>query len=304
MRQDRAEKLFASASKHDSFCPSFLLLKRLWAVFKSLGLLVTAGLFVWNLGPACAAVQVTPHRAVYTVSMTSAKNGSQVRAVSGKIEYEWADSCDAWATQQHMTLHFTDIDGQDKEVVSHVLATETKDGKDYRFNIRRFIDGQEDDAFKGDANLDKNGGKANYALPKDWGTKALPEGAMFPTAHTLLIIQRAQAGDKLFSRPVFDGSDEHGIADVSVFISPEKKAGEDVPAALRGQSILSGSAWPVRLAFFQRKDGPGTPDYEMDMTLQPNGVARTLHIDYGDFVVGGTLESIQALPPAACSGGK
>lgn len=79
----------------------------------------------------------------------------------------------------------------------------------------------------------QSAGQANYVLPKDWGDKKLPEGSLFPTAHTVLIIQKAQAGEKMFLRPVFDGSDEAGIADVSAFIGTviDLKASPDLAAS-------------------------------------------------------------------------
>ena len=125
---------------------------------------------------------------------------------------------------------------------------------------------------------------------------------MFPSAHTVLIIQKAQSGEKMFLRPVFDGSDEAGIAQVSAFIGAvtDSKATPDLAASLRKNALLEGKAWPVRLAFFEPKESAGTPDYEMDMVLQPNGVARSMRIDYGDFIVGGTLEKIEPLKPTSC----
>lgn len=260
----------------------------------------------WKAQATAQVQSITPHRATYRMSLLSTKKGGQIRNATGSIEYEWADACDAWATQQHMKLRFTNIDGEEREVISHVLSTESKDGKTYQFNIRRFIDGEQDNIYRGQASLSGKAGHAAYAQPKEWGDKPLPEGVMFPSAHTLLIIEKAKAGEKMFTRPVFDGSDDEGVAEVSAFISPrhEKQAVTDVPEALRSLPALAGQAWGVRLAFFNPADNTGVPDYEMELVLQPNGIARSMNIDYGDFIVAGELQSLDVLPSASCPDAK
>jgi hypothetical protein len=117
-----------------------------------------------------------------------------------------------------------------------------------------------------------------------------------------LILQEAAKGEKLFSRRVFDGSDEDGSSDISAFILPQRAlVPEPAPSAkTKKNPLLAGAAWPVHLAFFKIDSETGEPDYEMDMNLLPNGVAQHMKIDYGDFSVAGDLEDVSALKTQVC----
>src|SRR5580704_14961205 len=152
-------------------------------------------------------VKIAPHRAIYTMSLASVKNGSNITGVSGRMLFEWSDVCDGWAVQQHLQLHFTYAEGDESDVTSTVVSWESKDGKRYNFNVRRMSDGKETDIFRGKAVMGEDGGLVTYVMPKD-KTLKLSADTIFPSAHTTIILQKAIAGDKLFSRRVFDGSDE------------------------------------------------------------------------------------------------
>jgi len=140
-----------------------------------------------------------------------------------------------------------------------------------------------------------------YSVPED-KTLQLPAGTIFPSAHTALILRNAAAGEKFFSRLVFDGSDEDGSSNISAFISPQRPVSQDASLAdkLKANPLLADAGWPVHMAFFGTSSDTGLPDYEMDLTLLPNGVARHMKIDYGDFSVTGTLADVEALPAQSC----
>jgi hypothetical protein len=256
--------------------------------------------------PPSEPIVITPHRALYKMTLYSQKNGSNIADVSGKMYFEWADACDGWAVQQHLKLHFAYSEGEESDVNSTVISWESKDGKKYNFNVRRVTNGKETENYRGHASLDEHGGRGLYTIPKDKKEVKLGADALFPSAHTLLILQKAAAGEKFFTRRVFDGSDEEGAADVSVFIGgrlDQPLASEKNPA-MNDNPLIMKEAWPVRLAFFKPTSETGEPDYEMDMTLQPNGVARTMHIDYGDFSVSGVLTNLETLPASNCNAPK
>jgi hypothetical protein len=249
-----------------------------------------------------AHVSITPHRAIYDMSLASVKNGSNVAGVSGKMLFEWSDVCDGWAVQQHLTLHFSYSDETVSNITSTELTWESKDGKKYNFNIHRATDNKEDETYRGKATLNADGGIVSYTTP-DGKKSTLPADAMFPSAHTQMILQHAAENDHFFTKRVFDGTDEQGSNDVSVFIdAPQahwlETSGMD--ATLKTNSLLNQSAWPVRMAFFKVDSETGEPDYEMDLMLLNNGIARQMRIDYGDFSVLGTLTNVEAMPIPHC----
>jgi hypothetical protein len=247
-------------------------------------------------------VAIAPHRAIYTMTLASVKNGSNIAGVSGRMMFKWSDACDGWTVEQHMKLHFNYAEGDESDVTSADVSWESKDGKRYNFNVLHQTDGKETERYKGRATLDGGkGGSVVYEFPKG-KTVDLPVGTLFPTAHTVLIIQKALAGEKLFSRNVFDGSDEDGLDDVSVFLHAQQAHVEEAGLSpdLKKNPLIAQPIWPVRLAFFKTSTETGMPDYEMDMDLLANGVVRKMTIDYGDFTVTGTLSEIEALPSSGC----
>ena len=250
-----------------------------------------------------AKAAITPHRAVYDLSLTSAKNGSNISDVSGRMVFEWRDVCDGWAVQQHLQLHFSYAEGDESTVTSSELSWESRDGKQYNFNVRRVTDDKPPEIFRGKATMNDQGGTVTYTVPEG-KTAQLPPGTLFPSSHTRMILQKAAAGEKLFTRRVFDGSDEQGSNDVSVFIDPTQARWQDagLPAALKDNPLMNAASWPVRMAFYNLQTETGEPDYEMDLNLLSDGIARSMRIDYGDFVVSGSLAAVEPLPAPSCSG--
>ncbi len=243
--------------------------------------------------------ELTPHKAIYAVSLARAKQDVGLHDVAGTMFFDMTDACDGWAVQQHMKLHFSFPEGEASEVSSDIVTWESKTADKFNFNVRRISNGKDDGNYKGRATLASQGGEAHYTVPEDKAPIAIPSGTLFPMAHTSMIIEKAKAGEKLFSKRVFDGSDEQGAAEVSAFIGTalEAKADEDLAEGVRKNPLLTGhKAWPTRLAFYpvgDQKTESGEPDYEMDLVMQDNGIARTMTIDYGDFAVTGVLVKLE-----------
>jgi hypothetical protein len=247
-------------------------------------------------------ITITPHRAIYDMTLASVKNGSNITGVSGQMLFEWRDACDGWAVEQHLKLHFNYTGGDESTVTSTEITWESKDGKRYNFNIRRVTDDKESERYVGKAKLNDDGsGTVTYTIPAG-KVAALPPGTLFPSAHTELILQKVDDKDKLFTRRVFDGTDEDGSNDVSVFIHPPEihLQETEMNPKLKSSPLLSGPTWPVRMAFFKIDSETGESDYEMDLSLLANGVARSMRIDYGDFSVTGVLNDIEPLPSPGC----
>ena len=240
------------------------------------------------------------------MTLASVKNGSNITDVSGRMLFEWRDVCDGWAIQQHMQLHFTYTEGEDQDITSTELTWEAKDGKSYNFNVRRITDGNETENYRGKATQKADGSvSVTYSTPAG-KTAELPAGTLFPSAHTTLILQKAAqmqtGGEKLFTRRVFDGSDKDGSSDISAFVMPQRSIDEatGIDSKLKKSPLLAPAAWPVHMAFFNIDAAGGEPDYEMDLTLLPNGIARHMKIDYGDFSVIGNLSDVESLPAQNC----
>jgi hypothetical protein len=84
-------------------------------------LAVVAGVWV-AAAPAAFAVEIAPHRALYSLTLGSSKSSSGVVGASGAMVYEWGETCDGWTVQQRfrLRLQYAEQDGVD---VSSNLVT-------------------------------------------------------------------------------------------------------------------------------------------------------------------------------------
>jgi hypothetical protein len=245
---------------------------------------------------AAVAAKIQPHRAIYAMSLGSARNGSKVSDVRGRMMFEWADACDGWTTEQRFQLRFVYSEGEDMAMNTNYTTWEAKNGLRYRFNVRKLVNGEVDEEVRGEANLSADGaGSAQFTKPEPQEME-LPAGTMFPTAHTLAILDHADRKEPFFTRTIFDGSDAEGPTEVSTVVG-KPSAPKD---ATKDQLLKVGKAWPVRMAFFPVQSDSAQPEYEMSLHLLENGIAESMQIDYGDFTVNAVLEKIEALPKSGC----
>ena len=245
--------------------------------------------------PATAADQAAPlaaHRALYQLALEQAR-GAEVAGASGTMAYEMLNACDGWATRQRLDMTVTNRDGQDIQMLSDYTTWESKDGLNMRFRMRQTTESSVTSEVAGEATLERPGGpgEVRYSAPEAT-TKTLPAGTLFPTAHTEAILAAAHAGKKFITLPLFDGTSEKGAQDSSVAI-----VSWGGPKAGKWPDLSALSSGRVHVAFFDRDFGGQQPDYEVGMRYWDNGVADNLSMDFGDFIMNGTLAQLTVLKP-------
>jgi hypothetical protein len=257
-----------------------------------------------------AGADIDPHRALYSLTLGTTKSGSGVLGASGAMYYEWGETCDGWTVEQRFRLRIVYAEQGGTELSSTLVTWESKDGLRYRFNERRLRNGDPDEELHGEAHLDGpgKGGVAEFTKPQASTIKLAP-GVIFPTAHTLVLIDRAKAGDQFVVRQVFDGSTVENASQISAVIGPELKpdpadqqaaAGDKQAAEILHSPLLQHPSWRMRLAFFPPDSASETPDYELGMRLVANGVSQDMDLDYGDYVVKAHLDEIEPLGKPSC----
>ena len=260
--------------------------------FRTLTILVA--LFIGAV-PAIAADRPVPlaaHRALYQLTLNQAR-GAEVAGASGTMAYEVLDACDGWATRQRLQMTVTNRDGQDIQMLSDYTTWESKDGLSMRFRLRQTTETAVTSEVAGDASLERTGGpgEVRYTVPEA-ATKRLPEGTLFPMVHTEAILVAARVGKKFITLPLFDGTSEKGAQDSSVAI-----VNWNGPKPGKWPELSGLSNGRVHVAFFDRDAASQQPDYEVGMRYWDNGVADDLDMDFGDFVMKGTLSQLTVLPP-------
>jgi len=242
--------------------------------------------------------EIAPHRALYTMILASARTDSGVTDARGTMQYEWGESCDGWTIEQRYRLKMRYGETPDADIVSSFVTWESKDGLRYRFNQKQHRNGELDQDIRGEARLDAPGagGVAEFIKPKPQTLK-LVAGVLFPSAHTILLLDKAGEGENFLSRQVFDGATDENAVQVSAAIGSRVAADA---AAANGSPLLERPGWRIRLAFFPADNSVEKPDYELGMRLLDNGVSREMLIDYGEYSIRAKLEDIEPLTKPNC----
>lgn len=255
------------------------------------------------VGTAAAALfaqsaEIAPHRALYVMTLGSARNDSGVVDARGTMDYEWGETCDGWTIEQRYRLKMRYAETPEVNIVSSFVTWESKDGLRYRFNQKQMRNGEVDQEIRGEARLDGpgKGGVAEFSKPQPQTLKLEP-GAMFPSAHTILLIDAAHEGENFLSRLVFDGATDENAVQVSAAIGVKLAAD---PAAAALSPLLQRPGWRIRLAFFPVDANAEKPDYELGMRLLDNGVSQDMVIDYGEYSIRAKLDDIEPLTKPNC----
>ena len=260
-------------------------------------LALVAGLMLGPAAPLTAA-DITPHRALYTMTLDETRGDSGVTAANGAMDYEWGETCNGWTIEQRYRLKMHYAESAEVDVTSAFVTWELKDGLRYRFNQRQTRNGELDQEIRGEARLDGpgKGGVAVFTKPRAQ-TLTLAPAVLFPSAHTILLIDEAKRGTSFLTRQVFDGATDDNAVQVSAVISGKVALN---PVSAKLSRLLERPGWHVRLAFFPADAKAEQPDYELGMNLLDNGVSRDIVIDYGDYSIRATLDDIEPLAKPSC----
>jgi hypothetical protein len=260
---------------------------------------------------------LAPHRALYAVKLVGTKGASQLVDLRGRMFYKWQRGCEGWATSHRFSLDY-DYDDMGSVNVSSEFATfEALDGRSFDFSSRRSKDGEVYEELRGNAQLARDAatgaaatapGRARYSLP-DGLVLDLPAGTIFPTTHTLALLDAARAGRKFLSARVFDGSDDSALVDINAFIGPVEKSEsasgfkpgfKPVATSTVDSALLAPPARRVRMAFFPVDSDSAASDYELSMLFHENGVIGDMVIEYADFTVSQKLIALEKLDAENC----
>lgn len=247
-----------------------------------------------------SAIELQPHRAVYSMMLAGPPAVGGPQAVRGVMLYQMNDGCEAWKIDTKVLLR-TVYGGEDEvENVRTMTTWEAKDGLGFRYRMEETHAGQEAEQIAGVAVLDAPGGAgvAEYTQPQSARVE-LPKGALFPTKHLEQLIQRSMAGPGSFSKVVFDGATTDEPYDVSALIgaAPELALGAGVTTKMGLRP-----RWLAHFAYFQSSKKTETPDFELSVVYRDDGIVEDIRQDYGDHVIDARLQQVDLLPKAVCNG--
>ena len=243
---------------------------------------------------AAAPVDLLSHRAAYRLSLAEADPSSGLTSVRGGLVLEWRADCDGWLSQQRLGFVGGTAEGPGFTYDVRFSSWESRDNTKLRFSVRSFGETEMQEEFRGQAELQGEGGdgEVRYAVPSGKEVE-LPAGTVFPTEHVRRLIDAARTGLRTTSNDVFDGSGAEALTRVTAVIgaSRQVEGTNGAPTATR---------WPVSLAYYPMDDTQTLPQFEIAFDLGDNGVLYNATLDYGDFSIKAELEKFESFAPPVC----
>lgn len=242
-----------------------------------------------------------PHRAVYRIGLAESENHSGITGANGRMVFEVVgNACDGYIMSQRLVVRLSVDEGEDRILDFRVSTFEAGDGGLYRFLSKTMMNDRVVEEVQGTARRDGRGIEVRLQNPSEKTVHILGT-PLFPSQHLHALIAAARSDQRFFSTSIYEGAGTGEKADTATAVigTPQRDQA--------GEPLTKGKTrWPVSIAYFSRDNserqefGEETPVYQMNFMLYENGVTRELTMDYGDYALSGTLESITALDRESC----
>lgn len=263
--------------------------------------------FVGLLGcsTAASAVTLASHRAIYDLTVSKMNGNSGYSNIEGKLAYELTGStCEGWAVNYRIANRYVEAEKGSRILDTQLTTWESGDGLEMNLSQKQFVDNSLDSEERLVVKRPKAGVEANgtMTLPKELEFKVLPE-ALFPSTHQAHILEVAKQGLNRDVSLVFDGSDGEKMYKAITFIGKKRSPGSFVLDQSNPQtkSVRNLPSWPMTVSYYPADDDQAaTPVYQASFNVYENGVSTDLLMDYGNYVLKGTLTKLDLLKSAPC----
>jgi len=242
-----------------------------------------------------------PHRAVYRIGLAESENRSGITGADGRMVFEVAgNACDGYTMSQRLVVRLSSDEDADRILDFRVSTFEAGDGDLYRFISKTMMNDRVVEEVQGSARRSGRGLDVRLHNPDEKSVK-IAGAPLFPSQHLHALIAAARTDQRFFSTPIYEGAGTGERADTATAV-----IGTPQHDQANGPLTKGKTRWPVSIAYFSQdfdenqEFGDQTPVYQMNFMLYENGVTRELIMDYGDYALSGTLESITALDRESC----
>ena len=251
--------------------------------------------FASNTSPNLA-----PYKAYYTLSLASSLPDSSVSEIEGQMIVEFQDMGNGWVLQQNSELVLINTNSQETQIRWNYVTWESKNGKDFRFNMRKEVDGVMEDDLRGSAHLKHQTLKITFKRPY-YKVLKLKENVLFPVQHLQNLLHMATKGENFISNKVFDGSSFDGPVAVNTFIGRPHQPIRFQNLKHFKQDFKDQRFWPIRFAMYQPQSDRESPDLESAQHMLPNGLPLEYLIDYSEFKIKAVLNCYELLGASCAS---
>ncbi len=238
--------------------------------------------------------KLQPARAIYTLRQRNGDNNGA--AMSGRMVVEARLTCDDLQTELIMDLRASGT-GQTMTVKLEQKATETRDGRIYRFSSVTYENGRELERREGQAVLQSRDGPGEAKIKGAAGEDLkLEPGTILPGTHMLRIMQAAAAGKTELEHRIFYGLDQMRITNSRVAILGAGRSGKEKGLG----EFTDKPGWNIREEHHDSGNTPGGPTQSSEAFMTEDGVTTALAIAVQGLELQGTVLSIEKLPKPEC----
>jgi len=242
------------------------------------------------------------HRALYDLTLLKSTGNKSPTAARGRIAFDFSGSaCDGYVQNFRQLTELQPAEGPTRVSDMRSATFEDGDGKNFAFDMKTNVDNAENDVVDGKAAKADNGA-LSIVLSKPQPAKLnLDADVVFPTEHLKRILAAAEAGQSLLSLKVYDGSETGDKLYETTTIIGHPVTQPVVEEAAHIPQLENMKRWPVSISYFEIGKKDEAPNYILSFDLYENGISRALKLDYGDFILGGEMTSLELLPQQTCA---
>ncbi len=268
----------------------------------ALGALLCGSVFT---GAALADVELAPHRATYDLRLVRADPELSIVDATATVKTEFHETCDTSRRRVQSRIELLFGQGQSLSVTSTTSLLESHDRRVLSFQTVHQRDGEVEERIQGVAAKGDPGmpGRVIYQVPSG-RVGDIPSGTMFPGEYDKALIDLASRGERSLIVTEFDGTEVEPMFYLSkaTVIGSARRPDEGLAGGF-GQ-LSNHRWWRINLELFDDTAHlqPGrTPDSEMSLALQANGVLRDMSISFKGITFAGTLTDLELIPLPDCN---
>lgn len=238
--------------------------------------------------------RIQPARGVYTLRQRGEGTGDV--ALSGRMVLEAKLTCDELTTSMTMELRATG-GAQSTTVSLEQQASETRDGKVYRFSARTTENGRESERREGQAVLQTRDGPGEAKIKGTTNEELkLERGTVLPGTHLLRMMSGAAEGKTAFESRVFYGLDSMKIVRIKTAIQGAGRSGKEKGLG----EFADKPGWTIRE---EHKEDGGQPDgatQNVEMFVTQDAVTTRIVLSIQGLELVATPLTIEKLPKPDC----
>src|SRR6476646_6541523 len=181
----------------------------------SLAVLVVVSLLDIGLASPAGALaakeptKLVAHRAVYEMTLDDARSASGITGIDGRMVFEFTGSeCDGYSLNMRMVTQMTDSQGQTNLTDLRSSTWEQADGQKFRFQSQQYLNDKLGDVTIGRASRNPDAAVQVKLSQPSHAELNLSGKVLFPTQHSLALMDAAVDGQGLLQAQIYDGSEK------------------------------------------------------------------------------------------------